>query len=157
MAFAGFLAAVNAKGVPSIVGCICSDNGPNAPSDGEFVALLNERGIRREYTPVNSRKHDGVVERRMTMALEFAMASRLEPPRLFGDAKMPPTQPLWAKAFKYGSYVINIMERVRDKPDVQSPYRMFHGREPFARLLSFLKPGFHHVRRALKSKPNAEA
>ena len=95
MAFAGFLADVNAKGVPSIVECIRSDNGTEFTKP-EFVALLNERGIRREYMPVNSPKHDGVVERRIAMTLELAMASRLEAPRLFGDAQMPPTQPLWA-------------------------------------------------------------
>ena len=63
----------------------------------------DNRGIRREYTPVNSPKHDGVVERRIAMTLELAMASRLEAPRLFGDAKTPPTQPLWAEACKYAS------------------------------------------------------
>ena len=50
MAFAGFLADVNAKGVPSIVDCIRSDNGTEFTKP-EFVALLNERRIRREYTP----------------------------------------------------------------------------------------------------------
>ena len=58
----------------------------------EFVALLNDRGIGREYTPVNPPDHDGVVERQIAMTLELAMASRLEAPRWFGDAKMPPTQ-----------------------------------------------------------------
>ena len=156
MAFAGFLADVNAKGVPSIVECIRSDNGTEFTKP-EFVALLNERGIRREYTPVNSPKHDGVVERRIAMTLELAMASRLEAPRLFGDAQMPPTQPLWAESCKYASDVINMTARVRDKPDMYSPYRKFYGRPPFARLLPFLKPGFHHVRRAHKSEPKAEA
>ena len=73
------------------------------------------------------------------------MASRLEAPRVFGDAKMPPTQPLWAEACKYASDVINMTAWVRDKPDMHLPYRKFHGRPPFARLLPFLKPGFHHV------------
>ena len=58
------------------------------------MTLLNEREILREYTSVDSPKHDGVVERRIAMTLELAMASRLEALRLFGDAKMPPTQPL---------------------------------------------------------------
>lgn len=33
----------------------------------EFVAMLDHYGIRREYTPVGSLKHDGVVERRIAM------------------------------------------------------------------------------------------
>ena len=56
------------------------------------MSLLNARGIRREYTPVKSPKHDGVVERRVAMTLELAIASSLEAPSLFGDAKMPQTQ-----------------------------------------------------------------
>ena len=83
-------------------------------------------------------KHDGVVERRIAMTLELAMASRLEPPRLFGDARMPATQPLWAESCVYASDVIN-MTRVSDKPEMHSPYRKFYGRAPLARLLPFLK------------------
>ena len=153
--FAAFLADINAKGRPSIVECLRSDNGTEFLK-AQFVAMLNHYGIRREHTPVGSPKHDGVVERRIAMTLELAMASRLEAPRLFGDAKMPSTQPLWAEACKYASDVINMTARVRDKPDMHSPYRRFYGRSPFARLLPFLKPGYHHVRRALKTGPKAE-
>ena len=156
MAFAGFLADINARGTPSIVECIRSDNGTEFTKP-EFVALLNDLGICREYTPVNSLKHDGVVERRIAMTLELATASRLEAPRLFRDANMPPTQPLWAEACKYASDVINMTARVRDMPDMHSLNRKFHGRPPFARLLPFLKSGFHHARRTLKSEPKAEA
>ena len=156
MVFAGFLADINARDTPSVVECIRSDNGTEC-TKSEFVALLNDRGIRREYTHVNSPKHDGVVERRIAMTIELPIASRLNAPRLSGDAKMPPTQPLWAKVCKYASDVINMTARVRDKPDMHSPYRKLHGRPPFARLLPFLKPGFHHVRRTLESELKAEA
>ena len=134
MAFAGFLADVNAKGVPSIVEYIRSDNGTEFTKP-EFVALLNERGIRREYTPVNSPKHDGVVERRIAMTLELAMASRLEAPRLFRDAQMPPTQPLWAESCKYASDVTNMTARVRDKPDMYSPVSYTHLTLPTKRIV----------------------
>ena len=154
--FAGFLADINARGTPSIVQCIRSDNGTEFTNQ-EVVALLNDRGIRREYRSVNSPKHDGAVERRIAMTLELAMASCLEPLRIFSDAKMPPTQPLWTDSFKYASDVINMMARVRDKPDMHSPCRTFHGRPPFARLLPLLKLGVHHVRRTLTSEPKAEA
>ena len=128
MAFAGFLADINARGTPSVVKCIRFDNGTEFTKP-EFVAFLNDRGIRREYTPVNSPKHDGVVERRIAMMLELAMASRLEAPRLLGNAKMPPTQPLWAEACKHATDVINMTARVRDKPDMHSPHLKFHGRQ----------------------------
>ena len=92
MAFYGFLVDINVKGVPSIVECVRSDSGTEF-TNPEFVALLNMRVIRREYTPVVSPKHEGMVERRKAMTLELVMASRLEPPLVFGDAKMPLTQP----------------------------------------------------------------
>ena len=156
MASASFLADINARGTPSIVECIRSDN-VGEFTKPEFVALFNDRGIRREYTPVNSPKHDGVVERRIAMTLELGMAPRLVASRLFGDAKRPPTQPLWAGACKYASGVINMTARIRDKPDMHSPQRKFHGRPPFARLLPFLKLVFQYVRGTLKSEPKAEA
>ena len=38
---------------------------------------------------------------------------------------------------------------------MHSPYRTFYGRVPFPRLLPFPKPGFCHVRGALKTEPKA--
>ena len=146
--FAGFLADINAKG--HRCECLRSDNGSEFVKP-EFAAMLNHHGIRREHTPVGSHKHDGVVERRIAMALELAMAPRLKAPRLVGDARMPPTQFLSAKACKYACNVINLTVRVRDKPDMHLPYRPFYGKAPFARPLPFLKPDFQHVRRTLNA------
>ena len=86
MAFASLLADINARGTPSIVECIRSDNSTEFAKP-EFVALLNDRAIRREYTPVNSPKHDGVVERRTAITLELAMAPRLESPQLLATRR----------------------------------------------------------------------
>ena len=58
------------------------------------MTLLDDHRIRREYTPVDSPKYDGVVERRIDLVLEAAMASCLEAPRLFGGVPLPPTGPL---------------------------------------------------------------
>lgn len=91
--FVGFLADINARGVPSTVECLRSDNGTELV-ESEFVEMLHRRGIRRECTPVGSSKHDGLVERRRTTTLELAMASCLKPSRLFGASKMPLTRPL---------------------------------------------------------------
>ena len=85
------------------------------------------------------------------------MASFLKALRLFGDARLPSTGPLWAEACKHACDVLNMKARVREKPDMHSQYRKFHGRAPFPRLLPFLKPGFHHVKRTMKSEPKAEA
>ncbi|CAN0177108.1 unnamed protein product, partial [Laminaria digitata] len=73
LAFAKLLADIRADGCPSVVECVRSDNGPELLSV-EFVAMLDSHGICREYTPVASPKHDGVVERRIACTLELAMA-----------------------------------------------------------------------------------
>ena len=85
------------------------------------------------------------------------MESRLETPRLFGDARMPATQPLRAETFVYESYVIEITARVRDKPEMHSSYYKSYGREQFSRLLPFLKPGFHHVKWTLQTETKRKA
>ena len=71
--------------------------------------------------------------------------------------RTPPTQPLWAEACKYASDVINMTARVGNKPGMYSPFRKFYGRPAFARLLPFLMPGFHHVRRTVQCEPKAKA
>ena len=89
-AFVRFLTDVNATGVPSTVECVRSDNDTEFVRP-EFVKRLDRRGIRREYVPVRSPKHNGVVDRHIAMTLELTMASRLEARRLFGGARLPPT------------------------------------------------------------------
>ena len=69
------------------------------------------------------------------MTLE--LAPRLEPPSLFGDARMPATLPLWAESCVYASNVINMTARVTDQPAMYAPYRNVYVRAPFARLLPF--------------------
>ena len=113
--------------------------------------------IRREYKSVGFPKLIGVVEWHMGITLELAIASFLETPRLLGEARSPPTGSLSAEACKYACDVLNMTARVRDKPDVHSPYRAFRCRAPLARLLPSLMPGFHRVKRTLKSESKAEA
>ena len=52
--------------------------------------------------------------------------------------------------------VLSKTARIKDKPDVYSPYRKFRGTTPFARLLPFLKPASHQMKGALKSEVKAE-
>ncbi|CAM9987322.1 unnamed protein product, partial [Laminaria digitata] len=127
--FATFLADIRADGCPSVVECVRSDNDTEFLS-AEFVAMLDSHGIRREYTPVASPKHDGVVERRIACTLELAMASCLEAKRLFDGEKLPATGPLWAEACHHASDVINMTARVKDKPDMLSPFQTFYCRAP---------------------------
>ena len=153
--FAVFLADIRVQGTPSIVACIHSDNCTEC-TKSEFVTLLDHHCIRREYTPEDSPKYDGVVERRIALALEAAISSCLEAPHLFGGVPLPRTWPLWAEGCVHASDAINVSASVSEKPDMLSPYQNVYGRAPFSRLLPFLEPGFHHVKRALKSEPKAQ-
>lgn len=63
--FATFLTDIGAQGTPSTVGCVRLDNGTKDDKK-EFVALPDRHGTRREYTPVDSAKHNGVAERCIT-------------------------------------------------------------------------------------------
>ena len=139
--FAGFLADIRARGTPSVVECLRSENSVEL-SKGESVAPLNHHRIRREYTPIDSPNYSGVVARSITLVLEAAMASCLEVQRLFGGVPLPLIRPIWAEASVHGSDAINVSARVSDRPDMPSP---------------FLKPGFHHVKRPRKSRQKAQA
>ena len=68
-----------------------------------------------------------MVEGRTAIVLEAAIASCLEAPRLFGGVPLPPTGPLWAEAYVHASDAVNVSVRVRDKPDVLSPYPKLYG------------------------------
>ena len=153
--FADTLADIRAQGTPSIVECLCSGNGTEF-TKGEFVTLLNHRRIRRDFTPADSPKYDGVVERRTALVLEAAMASCLEALRLFGGVPLPPTGPSGAKACVHASDAISVSARVSDKPDMLSSFEKMYGKAPFQALLPFLKPGRYHVKWALKSEPKAQ-
>ena len=55
------------------------------------------------------------------------------------------------------SDAINVSTKVSVKLDMLSPFLKLCGRAPIPRLLPFLKPGFHHVKRALESEPKKQA
>ena len=84
------------------------------------------------------------------------MAPCLEAKRLLNSEKLPPTGALWEEAYHHASDVINMTARVKDKPDMLSPFQKLYGIAPFVRLLPFQQAGFHHVRRPLNSEPKAE-
>ena len=91
--FAIFIYDIGGQGTPSIVSVLRSDNG-TVFNNQTFVTVLDRHRIRRVYSPVDSPKHDGMVERRIAVTLKLAMAPCLEGFRL-----LPPTGPLWVEAF----------------------------------------------------------
>ena len=123
----------------------------------EVVQSLNHHRIHREHVPVDSPKHEGLVEQWIALTPELTVISSLEASRMIDDAKMPTTEPLWPESNGYASDVINLTARVRDKPEMYSPYSTFYRRPPFARLVPFVKSYFHHVGRTRKTETKAEA
>ena len=76
--------------------CVCLDNGTESVR-AEMVELLDHHGVRRQYVHIGFPKHNDVVERLVAMTVELAMASGIEAPRLFGDARLPRPWPLWSE------------------------------------------------------------
>lgn len=134
--FASFLTDIRAQGTPSPG--LRSDNGTDLTNQ-EFVALLDHHSIRREYTPVDSPKHDNVAERCIAMTLELAMPCCLEVPRLFGGGPLPPTEPLCGEVRIYACVALNMTERVGGRQEQLSPCQKVHGNASFPRLLSFFE------------------
>ena len=56
----------------------------------------------------------------------------------------------------HASDAIHVSARVSDRPGMLSPYQKLYGKAPFPRLLPFLKPGFYHATRTLKSESKAQ-
>ena len=121
------------------------------------MTLLDHHRIRREYTPVDSPKYDGVVERRIALVLRGRDGVLPGGSPSVRRRAFAADRPLWAEVCVHANDAINVSARVSDKPDMFSPYQKLYGRAPFPRLLPFLKPGFHHVKRALKSERKAQA
>lgn len=61
------LANIRSNGVPSIVKCLCSDNGDEVPG-GVFEQLCAENGIWKEFTKPNTPKSNCVLERGLGIA-----------------------------------------------------------------------------------------
>ena len=75
-AFESFLAEARADGTPFDVMTIRSDSG------GEFFGedsgeLCRKRGIKQEFTPADSPKYSGVVERALVQVNDTALAARI--------------------------------------------------------------------------------
>ena len=63
---------------------------------------------------------------------------------------------IWLEAWVWANDSINMQARPHDKPNSLSYFERFFQRAPPRRLLPFMMPGTHHVKRATKMDPKAE-
>ena len=75
-AFESFLAEVRADGTPSAVTCVRSDNREEF-FGGEFGTLCRKRGIKHKFTPADSPKYNGIVERAPALISNTTLAACL--------------------------------------------------------------------------------
>ena len=77
--FESFLAELRADGTPSAVMAVRADNGGEV-FGGDFGDLRRKRGIKQEFTPADSLKYNGVVERLLALINDTALAARTQVP-----------------------------------------------------------------------------
>ena len=151
-ALESFLAVVRADGTPSAVMCVRSDNRGEI-SGGEFGTLCRKRVIKQLFTPADSPKCNGVVERALALISDTALAARIQAHVLYPGASSCPS--LWVEAV---SWACNALNRTATKANTEdeSPYEMWYGSPPLAgEVWSFLKPAIYRVKRQNTSQPEA--
>ena len=92
--------------------CIARFDNEHEFINAEFRKLLTELGIAVEYTPVDDKKRNGRVERKLALIAEGAKVAWLELPRYSQDLELPNKALEWTtigpKAFKWMHDCINM-------------------------------------------------
>ena len=72
---------------------------------GDFGKLCHKRGIKQEFTPVDSPKYNAVAEQALAPINDTALAAGIQAPELYPGA---PTYPsLWTEAVSWACHVLN--------------------------------------------------
>ena len=119
-AFESLLAEVRADGTQTAVMAVRSDNGGEF-FEGDFGKLCHKGGIKREFTPADSPKHNGVAERALALMNDAALAARIQAPVLHSGVPAYPS--LWAEAMSWACRVLNHIATTPN-PGHNSPYEM---------------------------------
>ena len=152
-AFESFLAEVRADGTPSAVMAVRSDNGREV-FGGAFGELCRKRGIKQEFTPADSPKHNGVAERALGLINDAAVATRIQATELYPSAPNYPS--LWAEAASWVCHALNCTATTANPGD-KSTYEMWYGfPPPRGAVWPFLKPAVCRAKRNNKSQPKAQ-
>ena len=152
-AFESFLAGVWADGTQSAVMAVRSDNGGEFFGGG-FGKLCCKRGTKQEFTPANSSKYNGVVDRALALINDAALAARIQVPVLYPGVPAYPS--LWAEAVSWACHVLN-HTATTDNHGNKFPYEMWYGSpSPPGEVWPFLKPAIRRVHRDNKSRPKGQ-
>ena len=127
-AFESFPAEVRAGSTPSAVMCVRSDNGGEC-FRGEFGTLCRKRGIKRESTPADSPKSNGVAKKALALISDTALAARIQAQVLYPGALYYPS--LWAEAVSWVCNALNCTA-TKENPGNESSYKMWYGSPPLA-------------------------
>ena len=119
--FESFLAELRADGTPSAVMAVRADNGGEV-FGGDFGDLRRKRGIKQEFTPADSLKYNGVVER--SLALINDTAARTQVPVQYPGVPAYPS--LWAEAMSWVCHALTRPATTAKSGD-KSPYEMWYG------------------------------
>ena len=120
-AFESFLAEVRAKGTPSVVMAVRSDNRREF-FGGAFGELCRKRGIKQEFTPADSPKYNGVAERALGLINDAAVAARIQATELYSNAPDYPS--FSAEAASWACHALNCTATTANPGD-KSPYEMW--------------------------------
>ena len=154
-AFESFLAEVRVDGTPSAFMSVRSDN-EGASFVGDFGKLCRKRGIKQEFTPADSPKYNGVVERALALINDAALAVRIQAPVLYPDASAYPSS--WVEAVYGACHLLNRIATTATSGG-KSPYAKCGTVRlpPPGEVWPFLKPAIWKTKRANKSQPKAQA
>ena len=116
-----FLAKVRADGTSSAVMTVRSDNGGEF-FGGDFGKLYRKRGIKQEFTLVDSPNYNGVAEGALALINDTALAACIQAPVLYPGA--PSYTFLWTEAVYWACHVLNRTATTANSGD-KSPYEMW--------------------------------
>ena len=98
-----FLAKIQANNTPFAVMAVRSDVGGEV-FGGNFRNLCHKRGIKQEFTSVDSPNYNGVGEQTLALINDTAVAVGIQAPVLYLGAPVYP--PLWAEAVAWAYQVL---------------------------------------------------
>ena len=125
-AFESFLAKIRVNNTPFAVMAVRSDVGGEV-FGGSFRNLCHKRGIKQEFTLVDSPNYNGVAEQTLALINDTAVAVGIQAPVLYLGAPVYPS--LWAEAVSWAHQVLNRIATTENSED-KSPYEMWYGSPP---------------------------
>ena len=150
--FRQYLAGYRFIGVPYPVETVRTDDAAQFKG-GAFADLCRERGIRQEFTTVDSPQFNGVAERGIAMIESAGKAAIVQTGLNIRGMGIPSGNSLWAAQAYWVCHALN-STATTSNPRCMTPYEMWYGKVPPSPF-PFLKLGFAKRKRGNKLEPKA--